>query len=161
MIIKNIFWNNEQARLRAGFRMLIQLIAFFIIMKSLAAILGVPSEITENLPVWIFLSLSGVRLFRVLISVWLAGRYLDRRPFADFGLWLNKNWWQDLGFGLGLGILLIGSVFLIELAVGWVTISDTFHTANSKGSFILKYIVFVILFVCVGFSGVVVLVLIG
>ena len=151
-IIKNIFWNNEQARLRTGIRMLIQLIAFFILMKSLAAILGVPSEFTEKLPVWIFLSLAGVRLFRVLISVWLSGRFLDHRPFANFGLQLNKIWWQDLGFGLGLGILLIGSVFLIELAAGWVMISDTLHTANSEQSFILKFIVFVILFVCVGFS---------
>ncbi len=151
-IIKNIFWNKEQARLRAGFRILIQLIVFFILMKGLAALLDVPSEFTAYLTVWVFLSLAGVRLFRVLISVWLAGRYLDHRPFADFGLHLNRNWWQDLGFGLGLGILLIGCVFLIELAAGWVTISDTFHTANSEQSFILKLIVFVILFVCVGFS---------
>lgn len=152
VIIKKFFWNKEQARMRAGFRILIQLIAFFILMKSLAAILGVPSEFTANLPIWIFLSLAAVRLFRVLISVWLAGRYLDRRTFADFGLRRNRNWWQDLGFGLGLGILLISCVFLIEMAAGWVTISDTFHTANSEQSFIVKLIVFVILFVCVGFS---------
>ena len=151
-IIKNFFWNKEQARLRAGFRILIQLIIFFILMKSLAALFRVPSEITSDLPVWIFLAVAGVRLFRVLISVWLAGRFLDHRPFADFGLHINKKWWQELAFGLGLGVLLIGSVFLIELAAGWVTISDTFHTANNEQSFILKFVVFIILFVVVGFS---------
>ncbi|MBC8506636.1 MAG: CPBP family intramembrane metalloprotease [Anaerolineales bacterium] len=151
-IIKNIFCNKEQARLRAGFRILIQLTVFFFLMKGLAALLGVPSDIASNLPLYVFLAVAGVRLFRVLISVWLSGRFLDRRPFADFGLRLDKCWWQDLVFGLGLGILLIGSVFLIELAAGWLTISDTFHTANSEGSFILKLIVFVILFICVGFS---------
>ncbi len=151
-IIKNIFWNTEQARLRAAFRILIQLTAFFILMKGLAALFGVPGEITGNMSLWIYLAVAAVRLFRVLISVWLSGRFLDHRPFADFGLRITKKWWQDLGFGLGLGILLIGSVFLIELAAGWVTISDTLHTANSEGSFILKLIVFVILFVCVGFS---------
>ena len=151
-VIKNIFWNTEQARLRAGFRILIQLTAFFILMKGLAALFGLPNEITSNMSLWIYLAFAGVRLFRVLISVWLSGRFLDHRPFSDFGLQLNKKWWQDLGFGLGLGILLIGSVFLIELAAGWVTISDTLHTANSEGSFILKLIVFLLLFVCVGFS---------
>ena len=151
-VIKNIFWNTEQARLRAGFRILIQLTVFFILMKGLAALFGVPGEITGNMSLWIYLAVAAVRLFRVLISVWLSGRFLDHRPFADFGLRLNKKWWQDLGFGLGLGILLIGGVFLIELAAGWVTISDTFHTANSESSFILKLIVFLILFVCVGFS---------
>jgi len=150
IVIKNIFWNNEQARLRAGFRILIQLIFFFFLMKGLAVLFGVPSEITSNLPLWIFLAVAGVRFFRVLISVWLSGRILDCRSFTDFGLRLSKIWWQDLGFGLG--ILLIGSVFLIELAAGWVTISDTFYTVDSEQSFILKLIVFVILFVVVGFS---------
>ena len=30
-LIKNIFWNTEQARLRAAYRILIQLIIFFIL----------------------------------------------------------------------------------------------------------------------------------
>ena len=151
-IIKNFFWNKEQARLRAGFRILIQLTAFFILMKGLAALLNVPKDLTGNLPIWVFLSIAAVRLFRVLISVWLSGRFLDRRPFADFGLHLNKKWWQDLCFGLGLGVLLIGSVFLIELVAGWVTISETLYNVNSQQTFILPFIVFIILFVCVGFS---------
>ena len=151
-LIKDIYWNKEQNRLRAGFRILIQLTAFFILMKGLAALLDLPSEITSNLPVWVFLGVAGVRLFRVLISVWMSGRYLDRRPFADFGLHLNKKWWQELGFGLGFGAFLIGCIFLIELLAGWVTISDTFYTGNSAQSFIFPFIVFVILFSCVGFS---------
>jgi len=151
-LIKALFWNEKQARLRAGFRILIQLTLFFILMKGLAALMDVPSEITGNLSLWIYLAVAGVRLFRVLISVWLSGRFLDRRPFAEFGLRLNKQWWQDLGFGLGLGIVMIGGVFLIELAAGWVTIADTIHTANSEQTFILPFIVFVVLFGCVGFS---------
>ena len=151
-VIKTLFWNIEQARLRAGFRILIQLTVFFILMKGLAAILGVPSEVTSKSPLWVFLAMAGVRLFRVLISVWLSGRFLDHRPFADFGLRLNKVWWQELGIGLGLGILMMGCVFLIELAAGWVTISDTLDTGNSGQAFFLPLLVFVILFVCVGFS---------
>jgi membrane protease YdiL (CAAX protease family) len=151
-VIKNIFWNTEQARLRAAYRILIQLIIFFILMKGLAALFGVPREITGNMSLWIYLALAAVRLFRVLISVWLSGRFLDHRPFAEFGLRLNKKWWQDLGFGLGLGILLIGGVFLIELAAGWVTVSDTFHTANTEQAFILPFFVFLFFFGCVGFS---------
>jgi membrane protease YdiL (CAAX protease family) len=150
--IKALFWSEKQSRLRAAFRILIQLTLFFILMKSLAALLGVPNEITRNLALWIYLAVADVRLFRVLISVWLSGRFLDHRPFVNFGLRLNKKWWQDLGFGLGLGIVMIGGVFLIELAAGWVTIADTFHTENSDQTFILPFIVFVVLFGCVGFS---------
>jgi len=103
-IIKNLFWNNEQGRLRASFRILIQLIVFFILMKGLAALLDIPDEITGNMALWVYLAFAGVRLFRVLISVWLGGRFLDRRPFADFGFHFNKYWWQELGIGLVLGV---------------------------------------------------------
>ncbi|MBC8506645.1 MAG: hypothetical protein ISR58_12730 [Anaerolineales bacterium] len=75
-VIKNIYWNTEQARLRAGFRILIQLTAFFILMKGLAALYGVPREITGNMSLWIYLAVAAVRLIRVLISVWLSGRFL-------------------------------------------------------------------------------------
>lgn len=150
-VIKNFFWNNEEDRLRAGFRIILQLTAFFVIMKSLKFIIGVPNEIAGN-TLWIFLAIAGIRLFRVLFSVWPAGRFLDHRPFTDFGLQFKKDWWIDLGFGMGLGILLIGSIFLIELFAGWVSISETLHTANPEQSFILSFIVFVILFLCVGFS---------
>ena len=150
--IKNIFWNIEEARLRAGYRIILQLTAFFVIMKSLKFLIGVPGEINGNTPLWIFLAIAGIRLFRVVISVWLAGRFLDRRPFADFGLRLNNEWWKNLGFGMGLGILLMGSIFVIEFFAGWVSISETLHTANPGQPFILSIIVFVILFVCVGFS---------
>ncbi len=151
-VLKNIFWNNEEARLRAGFRIIIQLTAFFVIMKSLKFIIGVPNEIAGNTPLWIFLAIASIRLFRVLFSVWPAGRFLDHRPFTGFGLRFKKDWWIDLSFGMGLGILLMGSIFLIELFAGWISISDTLHTANPEQSFVLSIIIFVILFVCVGFS---------
>jgi len=66
--IKALFWNEKEARLWAGIRILIQLTLFFILMKSLAALLNVPSEITSNLPLMIILAIAGVRLFRVPIE---------------------------------------------------------------------------------------------
>jgi len=151
-IIKNLFWNNEQGRLRASFRILIQLIVFFILMKGLAALLDIPDEITGNMALWVYLAFAGVRLFRVLISVWLGGRFLDRRPFADFGFHFNKYWWQELGIGLVLGVFMISCVFLVELAMGWVTITDMIYTGSSSQNFTVPFLVFVFLFSCVGVS---------
>jgi len=151
-IIKSLFWNDEQGRLRAAYRILIQLTLFFILMKGLAALLDIPDEITGNMALWIYLAVAGVRLFRVLISVWLGGRFLDRRPFADFGFHFNKDWWQEFGFGALLGIFLIGCVFLVELAAGWVTITGTIYTSSNSQNFIVPFLVFVFLFSCVGFS---------
>ncbi len=151
-VLKEIFWNKEQARLRAGYRIILQITAFVIIVKSLKVFMGVPREITGMMSMWVFLAIAVIRLLKSLISVWLAGRFLDRRPFVDFGFHFNKDWWLDLAFGMGLGILLMGTIFVIELAAGWVTITDTFHTANPGLSFILPSLVFLFLFLCAGFG---------
>ena len=150
--LKGLFWNKEESRLRAIYRILIQATVFFILMKGLAALAGVPDEITALLPLGTILILSGIRLFRVLISVWLTGKWIDRRPFSDFGLQINKEWWRELGFGLALGVILIGLIFLVELAAGWITITDTFFTVRSDGSFFITFLVYLVLFTCVGFS---------
>jgi hypothetical protein len=83
-------------------------------------------------------------------SMWLVGRFLDRRPFADFGLHFDKNWWLDLGFGLLLGALLMVGIFLVELAAGWVSITGTFRTPEPGQSFALAILVPLLLFVGVG-----------
>ena len=150
--IKGLFWNKEESRLRAIYRILIQATIFFILMKGLAALVGVPDEITAYLSLGTILILSGIRLFRVLISVWLTGKWIDRRPFSDFGLQINKKWWGELGFGLVLGIIMISLIFLVELAAGWITITDTFFSVRSSGSFFMTFIVYLVLFACVGFS---------
>ncbi len=150
--VKGLFWNKDESRLRAIYRILIQATAFFILMKGLAALAGVPDQITALLPLGTILMLSGIRLFRVLISVWLTGKWIDRRPFSEFGLQMNKEWWEELGFGLGLGAFLIGLIFLVELAAGWITITDTFFTIRNEGSFFVTFFVYLVLFACVGFS---------
>jgi membrane protease YdiL (CAAX protease family) len=61
-----------------------------------------------------------------LVWLWLGGRWADRRKLADYGLHLNARWWQDFGFGLLLGGLLMTLIFLVEKAAGWVTITETF-----------------------------------
>jgi membrane protease YdiL (CAAX protease family) len=66
-------------------------------------------------------------LVGVFLSVWLAGRLLDRRRFADFGFHLNGAWWLDLVFGMVLGALLMTAIFLIQLRLGWITVTATFE----------------------------------
>jgi predicted MFS family arabinose efflux permease len=114
-MILNILWNKEERRLRAFWRLLIQtlLLVLFTGIVSWAAIaigitwLGVDlslfmkSDGSMNLDVLAENDLTVVALITVasligvLASVWLAGKVLDRRNFADFGLHLNRKWWED------------------------------------------------------------------
>ena len=69
-------------------------------------------------------------LLSTFFSVWLAGRFLDRRPFVDFGFRLDGGWWLDLIFGMVLGALLMTTIFLAELGLGWVTVEGAFETVE-------------------------------
>jgi membrane protease YdiL (CAAX protease family) len=91
-----------------------------------------------------------VILAAILASVWLAGRLLDRRSFADFGFHMAGNWWRDLGFGLFLGAALMLIIFLIELGAGWVTVTGTLVTQTPDAPFFLAILLPLIIFVAVG-----------
>jgi hypothetical protein len=105
--------------------------------------------ITEN-PLPLMLSSLGLAL-SLTLSIWLAGRFLDRRPFADFGFHLDRDWWVDFGFGLALGAILMLIIFLIELIAGWVTVTGTFVVKEPGDSFLTALLVPLVSFLAVGF----------
>jgi hypothetical protein len=152
--VQEIFWNSPEGRLRVFWRLLLQVIlflAFAIILTIFAQLLFQINLLSlgQNSPVLFLYNTLGI-LLSMLLSVWLAGKFLDRRPFPDFGLHLNRNWWLDFGFGLGLGALLMTLIFLVELAAGWITITGAWQTAVSTRSFVLAIFLQVIFFVAVG-----------
>lgn len=126
-IIAKIFWNRCQARVRAGWRLIIQFtvmmlfVVVFAILDSAFNEFLPESAIAEGdtilFPMWLFLS--------SLISLWLVGRFVDRRRFADFGLRLSRSWWGQLGLGAALAAGLMTGIFLIEKALGWISVTDT------------------------------------
>jgi membrane protease YdiL (CAAX protease family) len=61
-----------------------------------------------------------------------ASRVLDRRRFTDYGFHVGRRWWIELGLGLGLGVLLMVVTGTLELAMGWVRITDTFVSAPGQ-----------------------------
>jgi uncharacterized protein len=95
---------------------------------------------------------SGVAgLVAAIVTVWLAGRFLDRRSFSEFGFRLGAGWWLDLFFGMVLGALLMTAVFLIELGLGWVEVAGSFETQGGA-LFVISMLLPVATFLCVGIS---------
>jgi membrane protease YdiL (CAAX protease family) len=95
---------------------------------------------------------SGVAgLSAAILTVWLAGRFLDRRPFSEFGFRLGAGWWLDLLFGMVLGALLMTAFFLIELGLGWVEVTGSFETQGGA-PFVVSMLIPVVMFICVGIS---------
>ena len=92
-----------------------------------------------------------VRGFFLSLSVWLAGRFIDRRPFSDFGFRINTAWWKDFWFGIGLGGLLITTIFLVELAAGWIRPTGFFVTNRPDMGFPAAILIPLMIFIMVGF----------
>src|SRR5215213_11107996 len=134
--IKHLFWNRHEARLRAGWRILVYGAAWFflgyvaIYLRDTIADGWLPEVYRTPLLAAIF-----TLLVVVLLTGVVGSRLLDRRPLADYGFHLNKGWWLDLAFGLALGTLLMLGIFGVELALGWIEITGTFVTADPSEHF--------------------------
>ncbi|BBL80382.1 hypothetical protein RxyAA322_22360 [Rubrobacter xylanophilus] len=98
----------------------------------------------------LFLLSTLASLAATLLSLWLAGRYLDRRPFRDFGFCIDRGWWLDLFFGMLLGALLMSGIFLVQLALGWVEVVGTFSSDLPGVPFRTAILLPLAIFVCVG-----------
>ncbi|HKO55363.1 MAG TPA: CPBP family intramembrane glutamic endopeptidase [Thermoanaerobaculia bacterium] len=68
----------------------------------------------------------------VVLSVWVAGRWLDKRRFREFGLVPDRRWWGELAGGLALGAGLMAMLFGVEHGLGYVEVTGTF-AANAAG----------------------------
>jgi hypothetical protein len=169
--IQNIFWNGEEHRLRAFWRLTGQLLILLMVLILVEAFMGcllvgimtageigpadqlnpqnVQSFLTQN-PILLMISTLALTPAMTL-SVWLSGRFLDRRRFADFGFSLDGKWWADFGFGLFLGGFLMLVIFLIELAAGWVKVTDTFATRNPATGFLPAILMPLVTFLAVGY----------
>jgi membrane protease YdiL (CAAX protease family) len=152
VFVKNIFWNKEEARLRAGWRLVLQFVILILFMVILAILDSILADSLPRSPMGksdsILLPIELLVAF--LLSVWFAGRFLDRRRFADFGFRFGPSWWVDLGFGLALGALMITTIFLIELVAGWTTITETFKSGINGIAFPIDILCALVTFICVG-----------
>ncbi len=131
MSLKSTVWNPEENRPRTPLR----LVAGVVVLLLVTALVTIPPVLVLSLLDVALLAGTGIGTTVVstaasgigtVIGVWLAGRYVDRRRFADFGLGIDRDWWIDCGFGLALGGVLMTGIFLVELAAGWITVTATF-----------------------------------
>ena len=157
-MIKRIFWNPQERRLAMLWRLVLQTILMVAALMS-AMIVFLPVQdifgnARQTMPPGLALivqTLNNILITAMmLLGIWLAGRWLDRRRFASFGVRLNRDWWIDFGFGLILGAFLMLVIFLVEWAAGWIEITGVLVTGESGGPFAVFVLIAFIRFVRVG-----------
>lgn len=112
-MLRNIFLNQAENRIRAGWRILIQILLTAIPLAVLG-LGGFYSEGNQNLRV----ALTAGPI--TVLSVLICSRFIDKRKISDLGIRLGeKAWWADFGFGILVGFLSAAAFILLLKIFGW------------------------------------------
>jgi len=115
---------------------------------------GLPLEAVllelERLPLALTLPLTIAELGVVLLLTYLFRRFLDRQSFASLGFMRRRGWLWEIGLGLILGFVLMGGIFLVEWAGGWLTVGDEVWRFQALGPALLMLAGYFTLFTLAG-----------
>jgi hypothetical protein len=117
-----LFWNDSEKRLRAGWRILIQIV----IVSIPLVIFGASGLYSSE---WLAIKITATALPITLFSIWFMGRFVDKRAYSDYGIQIQETeWWLDYGFGLLFGFLAASAFSSILMLMGWANtaFSDRF-----------------------------------
>jgi membrane protease YdiL (CAAX protease family)/ADP-ribose pyrophosphatase YjhB (NUDIX family) len=157
----------KEGRLHPGWRVTLYFIvtlASLLLVQVLIALVyvayltfsGLPPERllleVEKLPLALTLPATMMQLAVILLLTYLFRRFLDRQSFASLGFARRRGWLWEIGFGVILGFVLMGSIFLVEWAGGWLTVGDGIWRFQALGSALLMLAGYFTLFVLAGAS---------
>ena len=146
-MLERIFISPDAPRLRAGWRLLIQTILFFlfgIIIVAVAVSLGLDTGSLIFGNVLNFVAVTG--------SVYIARRWLDKMSFESLGLKLSQQALVDVLVGIGITILQMGLIFVAMLGLGWLRFEGFAWEFDPINTVITGVLTFLIGFIFVGWN---------
>ncbi|HSF83036.1 MAG TPA: type II CAAX endopeptidase family protein [Anaerolineales bacterium] len=123
-VLARIFITPGEQRLRAGWRLVVQIMLIVVLLGLLGGLFSVGLLLAADFEYSNTLLLIGSQIITFIaftLSVVLARRFLDRRSFASLGLQRTKHIVVDLLFGFSISGIMIGLIYLIEWGAGWLT----------------------------------------
>jgi membrane protease YdiL (CAAX protease family) len=123
-MIKKMFLNQEESRLRAGWRIIIFIFFYLALSRILNEVsFKVIGRLDRTTWSWWV-----VRGFLVIITstfvVWIVRKHFDRKSFISLGLRLDSTAVKDFFVGLGISALMIGMLFVVFLVFGFLEIKE-------------------------------------
>lgn len=143
-----VFLSPDEPRLRAGWRILLHAIGFNFIIICLTLTALIPIVLFGSSPENLWPN-QIIAVLAVTPTVFLARRFLDRRSIVSLGLQINLRTIYDLLAGIVITFLMMGLIYFIERAAGWLTFEgfawetvSVVETAfSSLGAFLLFILV--------------------
>jgi uncharacterized protein len=148
--LARIFLFPEEPRLRAGWRLLIQTIAYIVILQIFFLILlilsGSIDQSTRSIPVQI------VNFLATTISVFGARVWLDKRSIESLGLRLDQQTLLDILAGILISLVQMGFIYVVMLGLGWLTFEGFAWEIDPIGVVISNVFFFLLIFLFVGWN---------
>lgn len=149
-LIRTIFLSPDELRLRAGWRLAVQMAIMLTLTLVFSCGLGVLMYAAPGTS-WIELAIILGTGVPVLISVLLARKLIDRRSVRSLGLRLDRRALIDVLVGIGIACLQIGLIFGLELAFGWMQISGFAWQEQSALAVVGSIVLWLLMYIAVGF----------
>ena len=150
--LENIFLSPGEPRLRAGWRILAHSAAYNLLVICVSIPIVFSALLSGSAdPSVLWLSVV-VSTLATTSTIFLARRFIDRRSIASIGLKLDRWAVFDLFAGIGITFVMMGLIFGIELAVGWLTIDGFAWQSESGSTVALNMLGVFVLFIFVGWN---------
>jgi hypothetical protein len=150
-ILARIFLSPDEARLRAGWRLLLQTFLIGIInfiLGGIISILGIP-ELSGK---WGLLFRQIEELIRYASSIYIARRWLDRRSFVSLGLRIDRQAFFDVLAGIGIVLVQMGFIYGAMSSLGWLTFEGFAWEFDALGAVLMNTLLFFAIFMLVGWN---------
>jgi membrane protease YdiL (CAAX protease family) len=149
--LTRIFLSPDKARLRAGWRLLLQILLIGIInfiLVGVIGILGIPKLSGK----WGLLFRQIQELIVYASSIYIASRWLDRRSFESLGLKVGRQALFDLLAGIGIVLVQLGFIYGIMSSLGWLTFDGFAWEFDAPGTVLMNTLLFFVIFLLVGWN---------
>ncbi len=118
MRISTLFISEHEKRLRTGWRLVLHFVLLVLASGLFSlAILPIARPVSGDSKI-VIAQVAG--FLGVIVSVYIARRFLDKRTFSSLGLKLSRQSGLDLLFGFLSGGIIMFLLFVIEWAAGWL-----------------------------------------
>jgi len=139
-----LFWNAREVRLRAAWRLILQVTGMTVICAIWQ--MSLPRGMTADQ-----LNDIGAMILATL-SIMAACRWLDQRSLAGLGWRADPKSLKQLLLGLTLGALLMSALFAAALAAGWASVSEASHLTAGLHAFDGGWLLTPAYFIAVGLA---------
>jgi len=147
-ILASVFISPDELRLRAGWRLLPQVILyifFSILFSEVSTALGHESSVSSILDrAFDFVAVTG--------SVYIMRRWLDKRSFESLGAKINRQTLVDILTGIGVTFVMMASIFTVLLGLGWLTFAGFAWQFDPLNTVLSSVATFVVVFIFVGWN---------